>query len=185
MDLNKGKRIPTEYLTKILPDTLRIDDDLMVHKITSLDIEWLVEFATDTKINRYIPWAKDINTKEASLRLIEMWKTNKRTVRYVIESSGVACGYIGIWPDTEGAAYQTGSGLLPEYRGKGIVNKAFVAIEQELLAKNDIQEFAAYVDETNISSRRMLIKRGYVPTESFNDSHERRYVKHVVFAKAS
>lgn len=145
------------------------------HKITIDDALFLLDLARDEEVQKYIPWAHAVHDKQDAEELIRGF-IQRGESRYIIEQEGRSVGYIGIWPDKEQGFYQTGSALLPEFRGRGIVNKVFDELAKDLKANAGAKGVVAYVDEANVSSQQMIAKRGYRPIDEINSQGERKYV---------
>ncbi len=161
-----------------LPESLKIDDELSLKILTNEALEDFFQLITDKDTQKFIPWAKNVVDIDQAAELLASFaqqRINNFSVRYGVYSGDSFCGYFGIFKDKEQACYQTGSALMPMYRGLGIINKTFTVMQEQLVNNLGAKKMATYIDESNDSSKKMIIKRGYAPTDEFNEAGERRY----------
>lgn len=167
--------------TAALPETILVpDSDLALRRFEASDAETLLEIATEEATAKYVPWAKFVTDMEVSRGRIDkfhdQWQQGSRA-RFLITENGEACGYFGIWPDSEPSIYEVGYALLPQYRGKGIVAQVMNAIEEVAITRLEATGLVAHIDEANETSQHAITRQGFQPTDKFNDEDVRRYEK--------
>lgn len=73
---------------------------------------------------------------------------------------------IGSWLEKK-TAYDTGTGTLPEYRGKGLAKQIFIE-SVPVLKENGIQQYLLEVLQDNVAAANLYKKQGFEITREFN-----------------
>lgn len=167
--------------TAVLPETVLVpDSNLALRRFEVSDAGTLLEIATEEATAKYVPWAKFVTDMETSRDRIDkfhdQWQQGSRA-RFLITKNGEACGYFGVWPDSEPGIYEIGYALLPQYRGKGIVAQVINAIEEVAATRLEATGLVAHIDAANEASLHVIAKHGFHSTDKFNDEGGRRYEK--------
>lgn len=163
-----------------LPQSLETaDPSLMTRRVNESDAAWLVGLAQSPDVAMYLPFASVVTDEATAEQLIVGW-AQEQDARYVIELEHSPVGYFAVFGGADDGIYETESALLPEYRGRGIVNTVYAAMEKEIRERLHARGVIAHIDENNESSRRMILKRGYTPAPDFDPERQisPRYEKH-------
>lgn len=139
--------------------------DLKLRKWNKTDLNSLVKYANNQNVAKWLtnqfphPYTKEDG--ESYLSMIE----NDNPIKvFAIEVNGEAVGSIGIFPqaDIHEKNAEMGYWLAEEYWGQGIMPKAIQEIVEYGFRTFDIVRIFARPFSTNIKSRRVLEKAGFV-----------------------
>lgn len=171
-EIQKNSELP---LGDQLPEQFTISaGDLTAHRCGVDDAPFVFELSQDDQVSRFIPWAGNVDTITDAERVVRSWEESTNQVRYVIVSDGQPAGIFGVWRRDEAGCCETGSALIPLYRGLDIANKVYAAIEPHL-AEAGFQKVISTVAISNSSSQAAVIKRGFI--EVSRDDSSIRYEK--------
>ncbi len=162
-----------------LPNCIKIDDTFEARQFDANDSNDIVKIATDTAVRKYIPWANSVSDLQSATEQIVKFNEqyeNGFSIRYGIYNNENSCiGYFGVWTDTnEPNSLQTGTAILPEYRGMGLANRCRNKIVQ-IATEQGYSKLTSFVAHSNTESHSMLIKAGYKPTGILNAHGEEKY----------
>jgi RimJ/RimL family protein N-acetyltransferase len=162
-----------------LPNSIKIDDDFEARQFNAKDGMDIAKIAADVAVKKYIPWAIDVSDLQSAEEQIAKFDDQYEkgfSIRYGIYSNEDACvGYFGVWQnDSEPYSLETGSAILPGYRGRGLSNKCRSAIMQ-IAKQQGYKKLISFLEHSNQASRSMLLKAGYKPTGILNARGEEKY----------
>jgi RimJ/RimL family protein N-acetyltransferase len=139
--------------------------DIKLRKWNEADLNGLVKYANNRNVAKWLtngfPHPYTFEDGKAFLKMIE---NDNPTKVFAIEINGEAVGSIGIFPqsDIHEKNAEMGYWLAEAYWGKGIMTKAIQEIVEYGFQTFDIVRIFARPFSTNLKSKRVLEKAGFV-----------------------
>ncbi|MFG3286508.1 GNAT family N-acetyltransferase [Streptomyces sp. NPDC048111] len=86
-----------------------------------------------------------------------------RMFKIVLDGRGEEAGTVGFWPHTgaDGPVYETGYGILPEFRGRGLAVAALRAVVAEARAAGGARTLHAYPSVDHTASNAVCRRAGF------------------------
>lgn len=146
----------------------------------SNDLKSLVKYANNKKIADNLtdkfPYPY---TEEYGMAFIDYTKTHKPTIVFAIDIEGAAVGGVGVHPQTDISRKnaELGYWLAEPFWGNGITTEAVKQIVDYGFKELDINRIYARPFDSNIASKRILEKVGFV----FEARFEKTLIKNNVF----
>ena len=144
-----------------------LSEDISLVFMSTAHTRGLAQFMRDPDVAKFVPWS--------SLpveRVIQKANTDiaKNGALYAIEAKGSFAGFFTIFPSPDPeypALVEVGYGLLPEFRGQGIVDLAFEFVA-DLREKNPDAEFGLCIHDDNKASISVAKRLGFTSTEDLS-----------------
>jgi RimJ/RimL family protein N-acetyltransferase len=140
-----------------------IKSNFILRPWTMADLDNLVKFANNKKI------ADNLNDafphpypRESGITYINTFSDDNPSRVFAIVMEGIACGSIGIYPQTDihRKNAEMGYWLAEEYWGRGIMTEAVKRIIEHGFKSFDLNRIFARPFSTNLASQRVLEKAG-------------------------
>lgn len=135
--------------------------NLLLRKLAPEDKHDIFRMRKDPIMHEYTDSKPDANIEETEAYIDRMLKgiAENKWIIWAIEhkQSGKVIGTISIWNiDREKEIAELGYGIIPDYRGKGLMKEALSAAVNYGFGAMKLKALDAYTEENNISSNKLL-----------------------------
>lgn len=156
------------------PHEVVIDAEIVLNDFAPEDAERLEHITSSEDVRKYIPWAG-----EDKAAYIERTTRNRDTrgPRYAIRYNGELVGHFTVFPSPDVlGVIEMGYVLGEEYRGHGIISRAFPVVEQLAMSIMPGMKLGLCINDANEPSQKVATRFGYQATETVSEG-DRLYLK--------
>jgi ribosomal-protein-alanine N-acetyltransferase len=147
---------------------------LLLRKATKKDVPVILFLRSDPNVNKYIkrPVPKNEDEAEVFLNKVNKGVDDGENIYWAITQKGTTkmLGAISLWNfSADRKKAEVGYDLNPEFHNRGIMSEALVAAVDFGFNTLNFELIDAYTHFENESSKRMLVKNGFILNENRKD----------------